>query len=175
MFQTLLPLVSQEHPLKVSLVSGTPPKIWLSEADIEAINESQNYCTDVRRKGKLLCMILESTKDPKRQRQPKKYLYLHMGMTGSIRSPLKAVFWGHEGPMKSNPAVDNGQKPNEEEPFPPKYAYLTLQAGDYRVGTSILPVREVFYEVEHTWLLTLNFFSNEIDLNAYSLSFLRSS
>mmetsp|Transcript_7862 Transcript_7862/g.16391 ORF Transcript_7862/g.16391 Transcript_7862/m.16391 type:complete len:369 (+) Transcript_7862:512-1618(+) len=110
-------------------------------------------CTDVLRKGKQLCMVLQPASSPSRSNKKTdttkvEYLYLHMGMTGSIQSPGRTIFWGHnnESPMAKRENKKKGGDSKEEETkeeskeeaevFPPKYAYLTLQMGDYRAAFS---------------------------------------
>lgn len=58
-----------------------------------------------------------------------------MGMTGSITSPGVFLGWGHKGRVvdkKQEETAKNAQAADES--FPPKYAYLILQTGDYRAA-----------------------------------------
>jgi formamidopyrimidine-DNA glycosylase len=81
--QLLLPLIS-EFPLIIERLSTdkTPPRKFLSP---EQINNLSGKCrvTDVLRKGKLLCMVLESSE----KTITNHFLFLHMGMTGRISTP----------------------------------------------------------------------------------------
>lgn len=83
--QTLLPLVSSSEPLRLGLVSDTPPKVWLSSSEVDRVNEECYYCTDVCRQGKQLCLVLKNkAKTAKNDttasstQQEAYYLFLHM-------------------------------------------------------------------------------------------------
>ena len=73
--QVLLPLVSSTETIRLSLMpEKVPPKVWISQSDIDSLGENF-YCTDVLRKGKQLCLeLLESSSKPAKKR----YLFLHM-------------------------------------------------------------------------------------------------
>mmetsp|Transcript_13424 Transcript_13424/g.37049 ORF Transcript_13424/g.37049 Transcript_13424/m.37049 type:complete len:459 (-) Transcript_13424:1811-3187(-) len=132
--------------LRVTLVNKNKlPRNWLSEEDVQGLNDKKLICTSVLRKGKQLCLVLTSTEgsicDAKVDANVKDndngssvYLFLHMGMTGSIKSPGKTIYWGnnHNSPMAQK---ENGADGKEgEELFPPDYTYLTLQYRGYRVA-----------------------------------------
>jgi formamidopyrimidine-DNA glycosylase len=100
--------------------------IKLTANDVQHISENY-FCTNVLRKGKQLCLCLRP--GSKEGEKKKKFLYLHMGMTGRIRVPGRFENWGG----KSNgPPGKKGM--NEEEAFPPKYAHLTFQTGAYQAA-----------------------------------------
>lgn len=75
--QVLLPLVSTTKPLRMSLLpEKAPPRVWVAQSDIDSLGDDC-YCTDVLRKGKQLCLVLE----PGAKAQfgnSKRYLFLHM-------------------------------------------------------------------------------------------------
>jgi hypothetical protein len=86
--QVLLPLVSSsEKPkrLHLSLPSPTPPKVWISEAEVERWSDAC-YCTAVLRQGKQLCLVVEPLsddemtmrKDAVTVAKTTHYLFLHM-------------------------------------------------------------------------------------------------
>lgn len=69
------------------------------------------------------------------------YLFLHMGMTGSIQSPGVFTAWGHKEGSEKNKTTTNKTKDKDDggnaeggDCYPPKYAYLTFQTGDYCAG-----------------------------------------
>mmetsp|Transcript_48427 Transcript_48427/g.49226 ORF Transcript_48427/g.49226 Transcript_48427/m.49226 type:complete len:587 (-) Transcript_48427:671-2431(-) len=125
--QILLPLVTttKQHLLKLELYGEKPPRKWVSEEDVDAYNETGKWCcTDVVRKGKLLCMVLEESKNKKKDKA-KKYFFLHMGMTGRVVSKTMSCSWGH----KYVSAEEDG-KGN----WPPRFTYLLLTSGSETVA-----------------------------------------
>jgi len=133
--QILLPLVTvqKKYPLSLEICGEKPPRKWVSTEEVDS-NTGKWCCTDVLRKGKLLCMVLEITnKTAKKRRQnkrnsqdetfPKKYFYLHMGMTGRLASTNMSCTWGHKY-IYADP----------EEEWPPKYTYLILTSGQKKVA-----------------------------------------
>lgn len=145
-----MPLISKTHPLRLSLLLNVkPPRVWISQEEIQSLG-GDHYCTNVLRKGKQLCLELrqrqrrlsKSKSDKSKSNEQEQfednpqYLFLHMGMTGSITSPGVPMGWGHEGTMveDATAADDDDDKKEEEEPFPPKYAYLILQTNDYKAA-----------------------------------------
>ncbi|KAL7578823.1 hypothetical protein ACA910_016044 [Epithemia clementina (nom. ined.)] len=148
----LSPLISKSLCLKVTLISTEKPhKVWLSENDVSMLHQQQVVCSNVLRKGKQLCMILQPQQRHDSLLLKKDdlsdttaagiectggrnclYLLLHMGMTGSIKSPGVVTSWGHKGSLK-----DDDEDCDEEgstNVFPPKYAYLIFQTGEYRAA-----------------------------------------
>ncbi|GKY97239.1 hypothetical protein MPSEU_000682300 [Mayamaea pseudoterrestris] len=138
--QTLLPLVSTDRTQTLSLhrLNDDPlPRKWLSMDDMEAIS-NHCYCTNVLRKGKLLCMVLEmasadendAAKDKETTSESTttsvnapiiKYLFLHMGMTGRVTAPGRITVLEN---VKDDGSV-----------FPPPFTYLMLQTNeDYPVA-----------------------------------------
>ena len=81
--QLLLPLVSGKDPLRLErcTLDKKPPRKFLSDDDIDDINNQCCRLVDVLRKGKLICMLLETKK------KTKIYIFVHMGMTGRISTP----------------------------------------------------------------------------------------
>ena len=71
---------TQVRPLKLERLSleKTPPRKFLNDDEIDTINNGNYYVSDVLRKGKLLCMVLEKEKsspdstNDKQQQQKKK-------------------------------------------------------------------------------------------------------
>ena len=116
----LLPLVSKEHPLVLERCSleKTPPRKFISDDDISEIQKKKLVVTDVLRKGKLICMLLEEkrkTKGNTKKKNPgSKYLFLHMGMTGRISNPE---------------CIPKLKELSDTEVYPPPYTYLRLVAG----------------------------------------------
>jgi formamidopyrimidine-DNA glycosylase len=133
--QTLLNLVSTEAPLQIHLppTDASPPRVWLSTEAVDTLHNAY-HCTDVLRKGKQLCMVLQkattknnegsSSTEPSPQLV---YLFLHMGMTGSIRTPGKKICLGHGGELERDDEAT-------EECYPPKFAYLTLECAGYKAA-----------------------------------------
>jgi formamidopyrimidine-DNA glycosylase len=121
--QILLPLVSQDLPVHFQLMGDQPPRKWLTAEDCAMLSNNNNhwYCTDILRKGKQLCMVLEqllttttnNNKKKKKSTTATKYLYLHMGMTGRVVSPGRMCVLEN---VKDDGSV-----------FPPKYTYLLMQ------------------------------------------------
>ena len=82
--QVLLPLVSTSDPLCLELLPDTvPPKVWISADQIDAL-QGKCYCTDVLRRGKQLCLVLE--KRNKGKAVETQYLFLHMVRSRDIQS-----------------------------------------------------------------------------------------
>ena len=108
----LLPLVSKTGRLQLARLSleTKPPRKFLSDEDINVINEKDFCVSDVQRKGKLICLILRSDKYKKTS-----YLFVHMGMTGRISNPSFV------------PSLESLKKNTE---YPPPYSYLQFSNGD---------------------------------------------
>jgi len=134
--QILMPLVNttsqsktttKQHQLKLELYGDKPPRKWVSKEDIDANNTGKWCCTDILRKGKLLCMVLESMPSCKKKQTAKKlkYFFLHMGMTGRVVSKTMSCSWGH----KYVSAEEDG-KGN----WPPRFTYLLLTSGSVTVA-----------------------------------------
>ena len=130
----LLPLISEEHSLKLERCSleKKPPRKFIDDDEIEGVHSSEFLVSDVLRKGKLICMVLVSKKDNDNPNKPKgrkkkenagaatgssattKYLFLHMGMTGRISTPE---------------CIPKLQELADTNVYPPPYTYLRLVAG----------------------------------------------
>mmetsp|Transcript_572 Transcript_572/g.1176 ORF Transcript_572/g.1176 Transcript_572/m.1176 type:complete len:458 (+) Transcript_572:318-1691(+) len=121
----LLPLVSEEHPLRLERQSleKAPPRKFINDEEIESIHSSGLLVSEVLRKGKLICMVLQNA--PKREGRGRmnkpdsakattKYLFLHMGMTGRISNPR---------------CIPKLQELSDTDIYPPPYTYLKLVAG----------------------------------------------
>jgi len=104
-------------------------RLKLTQAEREEISVSY-ACTDVRRKGKQLCLVLttQTTNDSSSTDSINtKYLFLHMGMTGRIRVPGKEENWG--GKKLNGEEIDSVKKKvtasqSMEDDVPPKYTLL---------------------------------------------------
>jgi formamidopyrimidine-DNA glycosylase len=120
----LVPLVSPSSRLQVTLVNDKPPRRFLSTDDVKLINSSECHVENVVRKGKLICMILQPTKDTIIN---KLYLFLHMGMTGRISTPdyLPPLESLKEGNINQSAANGTG-----ESAILPPHTFLKLTAGD---------------------------------------------
>jgi formamidopyrimidine-DNA glycosylase len=103
--QLLLPLQSDIHTIQVERLSldKKPPRKFLSDEDIESINQQKYQVSNVVRKGKLLCLVLKNAK-----KEETKYLFVHMGMTGRISTPE------HVPSLESLATTD----------YPPPHCYL---------------------------------------------------
>lgn len=123
--QLLLPLVSSSSPIQISAWKDNPPRVWLSEEQINSLS-GKYYCVDILRKGKQLCIVLQPSKANGQKKEPKKsvYLYLHMGMTGRISSPNRESGWGRQ----SSKVADIE--------YPPRYTYLTFATKHYQAAFS---------------------------------------
>jgi formamidopyrimidine-DNA glycosylase len=109
--------VSNKSRLTIELASDNPPRKWLSPENVQTLNNNY-FCSNVLRKGKQLCMVLEDDND-----KEKYYLYLHMGMTGRIVSPNQSC------------RLEN-YKADDSSTFPPKYTYLILRTADHTTAFS---------------------------------------
>eukprot|EP00980_Cylindrotheca_fusiformis_P016688 scaffold5024_cov136-Cylindrotheca_fusiformis.AAC.17 len=112
----LLPLVSTTNSLNLRRMSleKQPPRKFLSDEEINKINEGKFKVSDVIRKGKKLCLVLNNNSSTW-------YLFVHMGMTGHISTPnyapkLKEV----------TPDVE----------FPPAFTYLLFSTENYEASFS---------------------------------------
>lgn len=116
----LLPLVSREHPLVLERCSmeKAPPRKFISDDEMSDIQNNKMVVSDVMRKGKLICMILKEKKKTKGKTEKEncdtKYLFLHMGMTGRISTPL---------------CIPKLKELSDTEIYPPPYTYLRLSVG----------------------------------------------
>ena len=129
---------------------GESSRIRLSSTDRAEI--AQHYaCTDIRRKGKQLCLVL-TDRNRTTNKRATKYLYLHMGMTGRIRVEGREENWGGkkmngEEPASIRKASGGGsgstsaskqQNATKEESssgslllFSPKYTLLIFRSNNY--------------------------------------------
>ena len=127
--QILLPLVTvqKKHSLDFKLYGEKLPRKWVGSDEVDS-NTGKYCCVEVLRKGKQLCMVLESiiktTIKGKEVNLPRKYFYLHMGMTGRLVSTTMSCSWGH----KYIKGVDL------TEEWPPRFTYLTLTSGGKEVA-----------------------------------------
>mmetsp|Transcript_12405 Transcript_12405/g.29536 ORF Transcript_12405/g.29536 Transcript_12405/m.29536 type:complete len:388 (+) Transcript_12405:1679-2842(+) len=114
--QLLLPLVSETAPLELTRASldKKPPRKFLSDDDIQKINQGKYCVSAVRRKGKQLCLILKT-------KSSTCYLFVHMGMTGRIATQ------GNIPKLKELSA---------KAEYPPPSTYLSFSAGDYEASFS---------------------------------------
>lgn len=114
--QLLLPLVSETSPLHLTRASleKTPPRKFLSDDDIQMINQGEYCVSDVRRKGKQLCIILMNISSMR-------YLFVHMGMTGRIAT---------QGNIPKLKELSSNAE------YPPPSTYLSFSCGDYEASFS---------------------------------------
>jgi formamidopyrimidine-DNA glycosylase len=120
----LLPLISSDHPLQLErgTLDRKPPRKFISDEDIETLNQTQYCLHQVLRKGKLIAMVLQqnhpdnNNKDTTRTRSTtnRRYLMVHMGMTGRISTP------DHVPQLESLSG-------NE---YPPPHTYLKFTSGN---------------------------------------------
>mgnify|MGYP005842073771 CR=1 FL=1 len=108
MRQRLLPLISKTRRLKLHSDSKKPPRKFLTPEQMSSL-DGNCLVTDVLRKGKCLCMVLEC--DQKVQGQKTVYMSIHMGMTGRLSSK------GYIQKLKSL---------KESEEYPPSHTHLIL-------------------------------------------------
>ena len=110
--QLLLPFVDHEVTMELK---GDHPRIKVDEFSNAHSREASGklVCTDVLRRGKQICLVLSRSRAIK-------YMYLHMGMTGSIRVHGKAENWGEK--KESGPT----DVPLDSDPWPPKYTCIIL-------------------------------------------------
>eukprot|EP00566_Odontella_aurita_P004962 CAMPEP_0113542804 /NCGR_PEP_ID=MMETSP0015_2-20120614/9813_1 /TAXON_ID=2838 /ORGANISM="Odontella" /LENGTH=616 /DNA_ID=CAMNT_0000442907 /DNA_START=100 /DNA_END=1950 /DNA_ORIENTATION=- /assembly_acc=CAM_ASM_000160 len=128
--RVLLSLVDEQGrnpPLAFELHGEKPPRKWVAAEDVKS-NTGKWRCTDVLRKGKQLCMVLEKDAGRGKTTTTEKdkevcYFYLHMGMTGRLVSPTKSCTWGHKY-VSDSPDAGEG-----EESWPPRFTYLVLTSG----------------------------------------------
>jgi formamidopyrimidine-DNA glycosylase len=107
----LLPLVSSSTALSIELtISGKPPKNFVSQEDVAALN-NKTYLVDVKRKGKLIGMVLKCVE--KNKNHDHFYMFLHMGMTGRISTP------------KHVPRLES----LGSEDYPPKHTHIMFKCG----------------------------------------------
>lgn len=107
----LLSLVSTSATLSIELtISGKPPRTFVSHDDVVALN-NKTHLVDVKRKGKLICMVLQCV--GRKQNQDHFYMFLHMGMTGRISTP------DHVPRLESLGS----------EAYPPKHTHIKFKCG----------------------------------------------
>jgi len=135
--QILLPLVktttnpkatTTQNLLTMELYGEKPPRKWVCKEDVDTNNTENLCCTDVLRKGKLLCMVLESSNKfskGKKTIKKKKYFFLHMGMTGRVVSKTISCSWGH----RYVSAEEDGKGK-----WPPRFTYLLFTSGSETVA-----------------------------------------
>lgn len=122
-------LVSDKCCLKLQRHSldKNPPRNFLSDDDIETINDGNYFVVEARRRGKQLCLNLQPKKKKQNQKSGNndncdkdnnhdqtKFLFIHMGMTGSISTPTYS------------PKLQEVKFSTE---FPPPYTYLQFSVG----------------------------------------------
>ena len=115
----LLPLVSKTETLTIELADTKPPRNFVSQ---EQVLELSNHVqlVDVKRKGKLMCMVLQGVIHNENKKTPNHtlqyfHLYLHMGMTGRIATPAHI------------PRLESLN--NTQEEYPPKHSHIYFKCG----------------------------------------------
>jgi len=119
--EILLPLVSSTAALlEVECPSSKPPKRFLAPEQIQTLQKC--HVKDVRRKGKLLCLILQIHKrEHKSNCEKEMYCFLHMGMTGRI----------------SNPSfIPKLESLGNDDSYPPPHTHLILRSNGYEAAYS---------------------------------------
>lgn len=114
--QLLLPLVSDTSVLQLTRKSleKTPPRKFLSDDDVQKINQGEYHVSAVRRKGKQLCLNLKNDSSAC-------YVFVHMGMTGRIATQ------GNIPKLKEL---------SDKAEYPPQSTYLSFSAGEYEASFS---------------------------------------
>mmetsp|Transcript_1884 Transcript_1884/g.2299 ORF Transcript_1884/g.2299 Transcript_1884/m.2299 type:complete len:378 (-) Transcript_1884:49-1182(-) len=102
--------------------SPSPPRIFLSQSDFDHIEKC--YVCSVERKGKLLRLLLKRkqipdsatttcSSDDEKNHNTTSFLYLHMGMTGRISTPVY---------------VPKLESLSENDAYPPPHTHLILKS-----------------------------------------------
>jgi formamidopyrimidine-DNA glycosylase len=112
----LIPLISTKHALQLERHSldRQPPRKFLSDADIDEIHAFKYVVSDVLRKGKLICMVLTSKNNNAVTKR--KYLMVHMGMTGRI---------------SNSSHIPKLMELSDTTEYPPPHTYLKFVVGPY--------------------------------------------
>lgn len=108
------PLVSK-YPLTVECPSDTPPKNFLSHADVKFIGKC--YVSNLERKGKLIRVNLKNVQNE----TVTGCLYFHMGMTGRISTPER---------------IPTLESLSNDHPYPPPHTHLILKANSHEISFS---------------------------------------
>jgi formamidopyrimidine-DNA glycosylase len=114
-------LVSDKECLRLERHSldKKPPRKFLSDEEIHLINDADYLVVQARRKGKQLCLTIQ----PKKKKinkstvddsQQTRYLFIHMGMTGTISIPTY---------------IPKLKEVKHTMDFPPPYTYLHFSVG----------------------------------------------
>ena len=142
--QLLLPFVSTEFPLSLSLTSDRPDSVKFSRNDISSLfgdgnrseGKRQHFLKSVNRKGKLIYLHLiqdnscvdnivsascASTDDRDNDDSQNTYLFLHMGMTGRISTPESSITL----------ETSKREKNETKESFPPPHTHILFQSGNH--------------------------------------------
>jgi len=109
--QLLLPLVSKKEKLQIE-THGDHHRLTLTSKDRAMIG----VCHAVHRKGKQLALEVDYNKT-------KKFIFLHMGMTGHIRIEGQEANWGSK--------KFEGKEIKPDTQWPPRFTYLSFKAGKY--------------------------------------------
>jgi formamidopyrimidine-DNA glycosylase len=129
----LLPLVSTKHSLRLERPNGNdyplPTRNFLSEQDIHEINSSHFFVSNVIRKGKLICMVLNSNTNDN-----EKYLFVHMGMTGGISTPQQKSLYlksqkGSEMDNNHEATAAAAATTTAASTYPPRFTHIKFVAG----------------------------------------------
>jgi formamidopyrimidine-DNA glycosylase len=117
-----LPEVEGFRRLLLPLIGTTIEVRRLSDnhrIKLDNLSEGESIiCTDVIRRGKQLCLAVIVSKS-------RRYIYLHMGMTGQIRVYGKFQNWGD---IRENGSVGHLDVKVEDQTSPPKYTHLVFSA-----------------------------------------------
>lgn len=133
--QVLLPLVSNEQPLHVTLISKSPPKKFPSVDEWACLGNNNCFVQSVERKGKLICMHISRRCDASDGTSLNNcaggqyYLFLHMGMTGRICTSNARQLSLETSKKKSS-------EDTSPDPFPPPHAHFLFRVGSYEASFS---------------------------------------
>jgi formamidopyrimidine-DNA glycosylase len=151
--QLLLPLVSDTHPLHLerSNLDKKPPRKFLSDDDILQINTQKYRLSNVLRKGKLLCMVLQNDQDTK-------HLFVHMGMTGRISTPdyvpqLESLAGNDYPPPHTYMKFSSGSSTEASFSDPRKFGFIQVGTIIGEEFDSLAPDALTDYEEHHSRII----------------------
>jgi len=111
-------LVSEDDVLTIELLGHNHNKKFLTEYQVQQLNEEKLICRSIERRGKLICMNLLSKTQMSTNGTSSRHLYVHMGMTGRITTPERVPCFGHMGSKLVAP-----------DEYPPRFSYLQFRSG----------------------------------------------
>jgi len=133
--QILLSLVSNEsnqQEKSVHLEFGPPPlptKRFPSEQTINLINEGNYYITDVLRKGKVLCVVLEkNSKSTAAKEDATAAIIEEADITGKEATILISLHMGMTGRISSPNHIPKLESLSDECSYPPPHTHLIINS-----------------------------------------------